>query len=264
LNTEKEIAPIVAQFVPVKLDIDTDDYRQWRQDHASEGSTIPKLFIVRSDGETLYGKSGSLPGDALPSMLLKALQHSGKIISADEAKTLTIAADRFEELTASGDIPGAIKALSKLNKLGTPGKFPSYATSAVRLNELVLQMADEVTTKLKEMSGKIEQAETSDKLQVILDYLNIRDEYGSLKLIKAELTAFQKQLSSEKEISQLYREAKILDAARTAKSKSAQARAAEKLRDLIAETEIEAVKLAAEKLLKDLESPIDPGKSLES
>jgi hypothetical protein len=96
---------------------------------------------------------------------------------------------------------------------------------------------------------------------VILDYLKLRDEYGSLKLIKTELAAFQKQLSSEKEISQLYREAKILDAARTAKSKSSQSRAAGKLHALIAETEIEAVKLAAEKLLIDLEGTEDPEKS---
>ncbi len=87
----------MAQFVPVKLDVASKEYAQWRQDHPSEGNTIPKLFVVRADGETLYGRSGSLNGSELPNMLTRALQNSGRILNSKEATMLTRAADEFEK-----------------------------------------------------------------------------------------------------------------------------------------------------------------------
>ena len=253
LNTDQKIAPIVAQFVPIKLDVDTEEYRIWRRDHASEGDSIPKLFVVRGDGETLYGKSGSLKGDALPNMLIRALERSGQILSAKNVQALTAASDRFEALKDAGDIAGAIKALSKVKKMGPPGKIPSYAASASRLNESVNQMVDEVKIQLKDLAKPLEEASTLDQLQAILKYLEIRREYGALRIIKPDLSAYQKLLTSSKELGPLYREAKILDTSRIAKTKSSQARATAKLRALVSSTEIEEVKSAAEKLLAEME-----------
>lgn len=247
----------MAQFVPIKLDVDTEEYAQWRRDHNSEGNSIPKIFIVRGDGETLYGKSGALGGDELPRMLLKALQHSGKILSAKDAEILTAAADQFESLKQAGDIEGAIKSLNKIRKMGEPGKIPSYAASASRINELANQTADELKAKLKEMDTQVAGDDNEQRLQSILHYLRLRREYGGLKLIKSDLSVFQKRVTDDDNLDQIYQAARIMDSAKNAKSKSSRARAADRIRDLISTTQIEEVKSAAEKLLGELETDSD-------
>lgn len=256
LNTEAEIAPIVAQFVPVKLDIDSDEYRQWRQDYASEGNTIPKLFVVRADGETLYGKSGSLSGDALPEMLVQALRHSGRILTAQEAQRLVAVSDRFEESKNEGDLPGAIKALTKLKRLGLPGEIGSYAEPAMRLNKLVLETVGEGAARLNELKSDIQSDDVARKLDAVLGFLEVKRLYGGLKLLKPEIVKFQKEFVSVKENRQLVREAKTIAGAKFAKTKSTQSRAVAKLGELIATTEIDPVKTAAEKALAKLKQDL--------
>jgi hypothetical protein len=241
LNTDREIAPIVAQFVPVKLDVASDEYAQWRQDHPSEGNTIPKLFIVRADGETLYGRSGSLKGQDLPNMLTRALQNSGRILNAKEASLLTKAADEFTNLKQENQVEKAIKALGRVRKIGEPGKIPSYSQPASRVNQLAIETATNVKTELDTLAAKMD-GENSDKLNAIMEYLRIKREYGALKLLKPELASFQK-IHTGKANSQLTREAKIIDAAKTADSKSKRARALSRLNDLITKSEIEEIKV---------------------
>lgn len=242
----------MAQFVPVKIDVDTPEYAQWRRDHPSEGNTIPKLFVVRGDGETLYGKSGSLNGEALPAMLLKTLQYSGKILSAKDAASLNSISDRFEEQKSAGEIADAIRTANRSRKFGDPGKIPSYASAATRLNELVNVTADEAKSKLKELPKRFE-GDSAEQLDAVSEYLAIRRDYGALKLIKKEVAAVHKQLSSDSELKKLYSEAKILDAASVAKTKGAKNRSVEKLRELIEETTSDEVKQSAQDLLDSIQ-----------
>ena len=45
-----------------------------------DGRGIPRIYVVRADGEMLYGAVGSLPGDELPQMLLATLKQSGACV----------------------------------------------------------------------------------------------------------------------------------------------------------------------------------------
>lgn len=242
----------MAQFVPVKLDVKSDEYQQWRREHQSEGNSIPKLFVVRADGETLYGKSGSLRGDALPAMLSEALSKSGRILSAAEAEAITVAADTFAELKAEGDIQRAIKALSRVKKIGVAGQIESYADPASRLNQLVGEMYTEVTSELTELGGEIEDGEAEAKVAAMLRFLELRRSYTALAVLKSDLSAFQKELTSNRDYSPLYRQVKIIDVARIAKSASSKARNVEKLQKLIADSEVEAIKELARATLDSM------------
>ncbi len=242
----------MAQFVPVKLDVESDEYRQWRMDHPSEGSTIPKLFVVRADGATLYGKSGSLPGDQLPLMLQQALQHSGKILKVRDSSTLATAADEFERLKADGQITAAIKALGRGRKIGEPGNIASFAHPASRVNELANETALAVKSELESLVGKMD-GDAGEKLAAVLEFLRIKREYGGLSLLKPEWAAFQKSHLTQGN-STLAREAKVIDGAKSADSKSKKTRAIVRLQDLIAKTENEEVKLIAEEILAELET----------
>lgn len=246
----------MAQFVPVKLDIASEEYGHWRRDHSAEGTSIPKLFVVRADGETLYAKSGSLKGIELPMMLANALRHSGKILSSKDAIALTEAADNFASLKAEGEIEDAVKALSKVRKIGEPGKIASYSASALRLNQLVAEESTQVSNRLDELGTAVEEGKAEAKLNAILEYLKIRREYGALKMLKPRIAEFQKQFTT-KDNGQLTREAKVIDEARAANSKSRMQRATEKLTELIAATEIESVRSAAETALEKLRADED-------
>jgi predicted GTPase len=252
LNTDREIAPIVAQFVPVKLDISSPEYQQWRRDHPAQGNTIPKLFVVRADGETLYGKSGSLTGNDLPLMLSRALQNSGRILTAKEAKLLTDSADEFEKLKQTGEMARAIKTLGRVRKIGEPGKIGSYSAVALRVNELALETAYEAKTQLTQLVMDMDGDDTK-KLAGVLGFLEIKRELGGLRILKTELATFQKQHTT-KANSQLMREAKIIDFAKTANSSSKKTRAIERLETLIQSTTIEAVKSTATSALDELKA----------
>lgn len=246
----------MAQFVPVKIDVDTPEYAQWRQDHSSEGNTIPKLYVVRADDATLYGRSGSLQGRDLPDMLVRALQNSGRILSLQEVNSLNKAADEFVKLKQQGDIDKAINAINRVRKIGDPGNIASYSASAMRVNELVTTTATEIKIQLSELATQMKSEETEAKLGAILGYLKIRREFGGLKIIKSDLAEFQKKYTT-KGNSQLTREARIIDTATIADTKSKKTRAKEKLQELISKSKIEAVKSLADRTLEALNSTIE-------
>ena len=74
LTTESSLKPLVAQFVPIKIDVASDDYKIWRRDHKPEKGAIPQMYIIRADGEELYNKVGGLPADQLQQVLSSALK----------------------------------------------------------------------------------------------------------------------------------------------------------------------------------------------
>ena len=245
----------MAQFVPIKLDVSSPEYAQWRRDHTPDGNGIPQLFIVRADGKTLYGRSGSLRGPDLPNMLIAALKNSGRILSSQEARALTEAADKFTEEKEKGNFESAIKAISRVRKIGEPRLIPSYSEPALRLNKLVIDTAEEVRNQLKELSSQIESDQADAKLKSMLGYLKIRQDFGALKLVKPDLASFQKK-HTLKENKQLAREAKILESASEANTKSKKTRAIESLNDLINETEIEPVRKEAKRKLSELKQEL--------
>lgn len=244
--------------MPIKLDVSSPEYAQWRRDHTPDGNGIPQLFIVRADGETLYGRSGSLRGPDLPNMLIAALQNSGRILSAREAQSLVEAADKFTQEKNKGNYESAIKAISRVRKIGEPGQIRSYSEPALRVNRLVIETADEVRNQLKKLANQIETDQADIKLKAMLDYLKLREDFGALKMVKPDLAAFQKKYTL-KDNKQLAREAKIIENANQANTKSKKTRAIATLTELIGETEIEPVRKEAEKKLSALQQELDAG-----
>ena len=69
LTTEAKLKPLVAQFVPLKLDVKSNDYKVWRRDHKPPKNAIPQVYIVRADGEELYNNVGGLSAEKLQPLL---------------------------------------------------------------------------------------------------------------------------------------------------------------------------------------------------
>ena len=145
-----------------------------------------------------------------------------------------------------------MKAINKVRRVGVPGQIPSYAEAANRVNKIVETTATEISAKLEDLKSVIKSGETAEKLDAILAALKLGSDYGSLKMLKPELTKFKKTLGKNKEIAQLVKDAKVINRAVLASSTAAKKRAAEKLQVLIDSSEIPAVKSSAQKTLDGL------------
>ena len=247
----------MTQFVPLKLDTSSKEFRGWSQEHQSEGNSIPILYVVRADGETLYGQSGSLLGDRLPAMLLQSLRHSGRVLTPKESEAALEAIGQFDEFYSKGEIRSAIKALNKVKRLGIPGEIESYAAPVVKINAAARKLAEEVDTKMKQQLIDVQSGDEQRQLSGLLESLQMKRDYSSLRSAKTKLTEFSHELGKLKSIKQLIKEARIIDAARIAKSRSSINRGIAKLTALKDSTTSETVKKSATDLLRTLQDKLD-------
>ncbi len=246
----------MTQFVPLKLDTGSDEFRDWNRTYQTKGNGIPVLYVIRADGEMLYGESGALTGDNLPLMLAKTLQHSGKILGNKDAMVAEAAYQKFYELQSDGDTTSAIKALSKIKKLGVPGEIKSYAEPVVKINEAVRELADEARNKMSEQLKDIQGDDQAKVIDGLLDSYQLKRELSTVRLLKVEFTKFSREVSKLKAIKELVKEVKTIDSARSAKSKTSIGRGIEKLEALVVATANEAVKDRAEKELEALKQQL--------
>lgn len=189
-------------------------------------------------------------------MLIAALQNSGRILSTRESQSLIAAADKFTKEKEKGNYESAIKAIIRIRKIGEPGRIPSYSKPALRLNRMVIETANEIRSQLEDFGNQIESDQAEAKLTAMLGYLALRRGFGALKMVKPDLAAFQKKYTL-KDNKQLAREAKVIDSANLANTKSKRIRAIDALTELADQTESEAVRKEAGKKLFELKRAMD-------
>ena len=209
LNTDRSLAPLVAQFVPLKMETDGDKWGAWAGKYSHEGNGIPIIYVVRADGTKLYGKSGGL-GDQLPQFLALQLSSAGKILSSAQLAQVQSAVDDAKQALEAGDKFTAIKRLDSLKKLGTTGQLGSFAAPALAADELVAQLTEEGKSAL---SAAKEQLAGEDKFAGIMAVLTANRIYGSLPALKKELGAAERELSKDAALRELLPQAQAIDKA---------------------------------------------------
>ncbi len=146
LNTDQSIQPLVAQYVRLNLIIGNDDddalksaKRAFVTQYPAEGNTIPKVFVIRADGEKLF--AASFKAD-LPVFLSEYLQQSGTPLSDSDLARLESAVATAKTAIEKQDVPVAIQTLKS-----APGSG-SYATSAVEAAELVKSIKEQADEEI--------------------------------------------------------------------------------------------------------------------
>lgn len=190
LNTDRSIAPLVAQFVPLKIETDGDHWQTWARKYSHEGSSIPIIFVVRADGEKMYGKSGSM-GAGLPQFLSAQLRSAGRILSAAQLAQVQTAVDEAKKSLEAGDTLAAVKRLDGLKKLSPTGKLGSYAAAAIAAEQLMAQLTEEGKAAL---AAAKEQLTGNDKFAGTLGILSANRIYGTLPALKKDLGAAERSL----------------------------------------------------------------------
>ena len=209
LNTDRSIGPLVAQFVPLKIETDGGDkWGEWSSKYSHEGSGIPIIFVIRADGQKMYGKSGS--PDELPRFLASQLVSAGKIYSAAQLTQVQAAVDDAKKALAGGDSFTAVKRLDSLKKLGPTGKLGSYAGPAVEADKLVAQLMDEGKAAL---AAAQEQLQGNEKLAGALGVLSANRVYGVLPDLKKDFGAAERELRKDGSLNEVVTQAEAIDKA---------------------------------------------------
>lgn len=206
LNTDRSIAPLVAQFVPLKIETDGNKWGAWAGKYSHEGSGIPIIYVVRADGTKMYGKSGGL-GDQLPQFLVTQLSSAGKIFSPAQLTQVQSAVDDANKAIEAGDKFTAVKRLDSLKKLGTTGQLGSFAAPALAADKLIAQLTEEGKTAL---AAAKEQLAGQEKFAGVLAVISANRIYGALPELKKDLGAAERELGKDPALRELVPQAEAI------------------------------------------------------
>jgi hypothetical protein len=210
LQTDRSLAPLVTQFVPLKLDTQGNDWQEWARKFPTEGGGIPILYVVRADGTLLYGKSGAKEGAELPLFMAEHLKKSGRIFSDEQLAALKSAVEESNKALADGDHWTAVKRIHGLSKLGTPGKFGSFATVAQEADALYAKLVEEGKAALTAAQEKLA---GEDKFDGVLGVLVANRVFGNLPELKKDLVSAEREINKDDTLKDVLKQAEALDRA---------------------------------------------------
>ncbi len=234
------LRPLVAQFVPLLIDTASDDYREWSQKYRGEGDTIPKVFVIRADGEQLYGESASPSGTELRAFLERHLALAGRPLSEAE---LARVAETMEKVLArheAGDIAEAVALLKPLLGSG------SYARDCVAADELGEELVAKATDKMEAADKQLEEGES---LAGTLALVQVQRFYGRLPALTQTIGQRLRTLRGDNELRSVLEQARALDRAAEQVDRGNTSRAVAQYRRVVANyPDTDAAALAEDEL----------------
>ena len=205
--------------MPLKIVTDGNpEWNKWARKYPIDGAGIPRLYVVRADGEKLYGEVGSLPGDQLPRMLLAALSKAGRSFSDAESQLLEKAVTAAETALDAGDLLTASHALSEAHMLGSPDALQSYEKPALAAGQLYERLQAELDTKVQSARDKLLNGGNEDPLDSLLAVLESCAAYQLFPKLKSKAVAITRDLKKNKSYAQSFSQAEALIKARSLKS----------------------------------------------
>ncbi len=183
LETDQSLQPLLARYVQLIM-FEPAIGNAWLSKYRPEGGGggIPMVFVVRADGEMLYGKTGH--PDPLEEFLKDHLKQSGKPLTDAEVARLDTSLATAKESLEKDDVATAIKALS-----AAPGQG-SFARGAAEAKELV-------TTILEKADADIARAD-----ELVSDKDNI---FEGAMLIAEAAEKYEKITSKKRQIGTVMR-----------------------------------------------------------
>lgn len=167
----------MAQFVPLSIETTQPSQDLGRlMQMKRPAQSIPFVWIIRADGEVLYGDTG-VP-DPTAQFLKAALQKSGASLSAKQVGQLQESLEAAKKLHESGDLAGAVGQLDQFAGL------VSYAEAATAANTFMQQLIEEGKQKLTEAQGNLQSPETA--FQGALALLEIRRAFEKVPDLASE------------------------------------------------------------------------------
>ena len=202
-NLDQE--PLAAQFVPVKIETGSNDqWRAWSRKYKHEGNGIPIVYVVRADGEQLYGQSG-MPSP-LPAFLTLHLRQAGRMLSPGDLSDLAEEAAAAQKLVEDGEIEEACARVSRYAGSG------SFAEAALTIDKLAVELAEQGQQSLAAAAKQLEEPESA--FDGALEVARVERVYGDLKPVEQASRDLRAKYRQEREIRDLLEQAEWIDKAR--------------------------------------------------
>ena len=213
LNTEERLQPLIAQYVPLKLDVSSRDFQVWEKFFPRERSAIPALYIVTPKGEQLYGKLGSLPTERLEEMMLETLGKAGRFPTPEQWRDLDQRAREAEALLDKGELLAAAELVGPyFQQLALYGPLVEYHETG----RYVVTLAEKFRTALGEFSESLSEDGGPDVLfEQALTLIQAQSIFADWPALADELTRAERRWARTTEIRQMLRRARELDQAVT-------------------------------------------------
>lgn len=240
----------MVQFVPLKVDTDGANWGQWARKYAPEGNGIPIIYVIRADGQKMYGKSGAMNGDVLPKFMTLTLTQAGRIFNEKEFALLEKTVEAAKKSLDAGDTAAAVKSVAMLGKLGPLGNIGSHAKAAVEADALVKKLTEQGKAKLEESRQKISAG--SPPFEAVVSLVETHRVYLPLPELKSDLTAAMRELNKDAALREASEQAQALERAMALlETPSAKSRATGALKQIVAKwPDAPVAKLAQEQLAK--------------
>lgn len=257
LSTERALAPLVAQFVPLKVSTESPAWSDWARRYQAEGSAIPKIYVVRADGQQLYGSSGSMDTPALGRLMLQALNSAGRVFTNEELAVLTETVAEAKKAMEADDPFTAVVKLKTLKRFGEPGDLKSFAQPAVEADELVKQLTQEGQAALDQAREQLE--EKPQDFAAALAFTEADRIYSQLPSLERAFGEISRSLERTLGDSETFRQAETISRARgyARAARGGDKRAIETLNRLIAQHPDTPAAEAAAKEIRDLGGEVE-------
>ncbi len=187
LNTNSSIKPLTVQFVPLKVVTEGATWGNWARKYPPQGNGIPLLYVIRADGQMLYGQSGSKSGQELGQFMAEHLRQAGRLFNDRELQFLEATLSAAREHLEKKDKSQAVRKIASLSKLGTVGELQSYSRLALEADELASQFTDEGLQQIEEAATQLDAPETQFDAALAL---------ADAKLVYAAIPAVDKSLKA--------------------------------------------------------------------
>lgn len=184
-----------------------------------DGNGIPRLYVVRADGEKLYAAVGSLSGDKLPQMMLATLRQAGRSFSDAESAMLDNSVATAKSMLDESNVLAAAVALSAANNLGSIDNLASYAKPAIGAGELYEQLQAEIDKKIEAAESDLSVTSTdSDPLDAIVAIYEAEAAYKLFPKLKSKAATLTRDLKKQTSYGDAPSQADALVKARILKS----------------------------------------------
>lgn len=206
LKTELALQPLLAQFVSVHIDSSSDEWQEWERRFPSKSDSIPIVYVIRADGESLYAQSGDLEGLALGALLTETLSRSGKLLSEQQLKKMADGVAEAATAHDKGDVAEAVLGAMRYAGSG------SYAEAALAADALAKKLADEAHEKIKAADEKLKDDATA--LAGATELVAVNRLYKKLPGIQKAVKQTSSKYTSDAAARERFSQAELLDKAK--------------------------------------------------
>ena len=204
-GTDPQLQKYSEWFIPLKLDVSSDQWKSFRKTYKHDGGSTPYVFIVRADGEKLYGSGKRISAEELYSIVEDSISKAGRVFSTPQVSALNAAAESAHTQLDDGNLEAAIKTLMSVKKIGMPGQLNSFSTAAIAVDSVAARVDTEVASKLEDVKTELGDEETAPDAAIKM--ATVQREVVRWLPRKKDLSQLKKQFKSDEKLNSLLAQA---------------------------------------------------------